>query len=146
MALNGTGSRHPAIVMEKKLYEYTLMGRSGGEGIELPILLKKGDRFIYDDIVYIVVNFYSEDGLYCEREYILKDDFYDAINNFCKSINNIVEHGNLLKIEDISNEIRNFLDCYCASDRESEIDKQSGIRNNYSKIHETLRKLSNKTS
>lgn len=45
------------------------------------------------------------------------------------------------KAEDIANEIKNRIDCYCNSDRESSEEEQSGVRDNIFEIQDVLNAL-----
>ena len=45
------------------------------------------------------------------------------------------------KAEDIANEIKNRIDCYCSSDRESSKEEQTEVRDNIFKIQDVLNAL-----
>jgi hypothetical protein len=133
--------------MEKEnWFGYCLMGSSGGELTEMPILLEKGSKFIYkDDTEYTVIDVVGDEKEYrtvhCVRSYVLRDELYDSIKAFWLALKDIVVKHKSFDDINIIIEMNNLLACYCLSDRESTSEEQSGIRDNLSEMLAIIKDL-----
>ena len=68
----------------------------------------------------------------------------ETMDNFDKlviALKDIVIEWKGNKAEDIANEIKNRIDCYCSSDRESSEEEQTGVRDNIFEIQDVLNAL-----
>ncbi len=67
-----------------------------------------------------------------------------TMDNFDKlviALKDIVIEWKGNKAEYIANEIKNRIDCYCSSDRESSKEEQTGVRDNIFEIQDVLNAL-----
>lgn len=65
----------------------------------------------------------------------------DIFDKFVIALKDIVIEWNDCKAESIAHEIKNRIDCYYLSDRESSKEEQSGVRDNIFKIQDVLNAL-----
>ena len=65
----------------------------------------------------------------------------DNLDKLVIALKDVVIEWKGNKAEDIANEIKNRIDCYCNSDRESSKEEQSGVRDNIFKIQDVLNAL-----
>ena len=76
-------------------------------------------------------------------EYNTETNFLDSIDKFVLALKDVVCEWKDYKPEDIANEIKNRIDCWCNSDRESSEEEQSGVRDNIFEIQDVLNELYN---
>jgi hypothetical protein len=129
----------------EKSFAYCLMARDSGELTEMPVLLEKGSKFIYKDgIEYTVTEVdgtEEEYKVYCVRSYVLKDELYDSIKAFWLALKNIAIKHKSFDDRNIIIEMNNVLANYYCGDRESTIEEQSGIRDNFSEMIAIIKEL-----
>ena len=65
----------------------------------------------------------------------------DNFDKFVIALKDIVIEWKDCKAESIANEIKNRIDCYYLSDRESSKEEQSGVRDNIFEIQDVLNAL-----
>jgi hypothetical protein len=75
---------------------------------------------------------------------VIGSNYLTTMDNFDKlviALKDIVIEWKGNKAEDIANEIKNRIDCYWASDRESSEEEQTGVRDNIFEIQDVLNAL-----
>jgi hypothetical protein len=129
----------------EKSFAYCLMARDSGELTEMPVLLEKGSKFIYKDgIEYTVTEVdgtEEEYKVYCVRSYVLKDELYDSIKAFWVALKDIAIKHKSFDNGNIIIKMNNVLANYYCGDRESTIEQQSEIRDNFSEMIAIIKEL-----